>query len=176
MLATPGMPLLTIEDDRSYELEAAVEESRAGQIAIGQIASIEFDALKDLTIDGRVREITPSSDPATHTYTVKVQIMTPLTGQPLRSGFFGRMFFPVAARKALVIPESALVHRGQLEGVYIIPNNAALFRLIKTGKRYGRKVEVISGLAPGTRIVTAPTADISDGVNIIDVEASRGTP
>jgi multidrug efflux pump subunit AcrA (membrane-fusion protein) len=76
----------------------------------------------------------------------------------------------------LIIPESALARRGQLEGVYIVENDIALLRLIKTGKRYNSSVEVLSGLTPGTRIVTAPNSEISDGVKIIDDESSRNTP
>jgi multidrug efflux system membrane fusion protein len=177
MLAAPGTPLVAVEDDRTYELEVAVEESRAAKIAIGQRVRIEIDALESHGIDGRIREIVPSSDPATRTYTAKLQITTPLPrGRILRSGFFGRAFFPAGDRKALIISESALIRRGQLEGVYFVQHNVALFRLIKTGKRYGQGIEVISGLAPGARIVTAPTAEISDGVKIIDEQSSRNTP
>ena len=177
MLATPGMPLLTIEDDRTYELDVLIEESRAAKVTIGQCVRIEIDALEGTTIDGRVREISPSSDPGTRTYTAKVQITTPLPhDRTLRSGFFARTFFADGERKALVIPESALVYRGQLEGVYIVGNNTALLRLVKTGKRYDQRVEIISGLAEGMRIVTAPTPEISDGVNITEAGSSRNTP
>jgi multidrug efflux pump subunit AcrA (membrane-fusion protein) len=177
MLAAPGTPLVALEDDRTYELEAAVEESRAATIEIGQRVRIEIDALESRGIDGRVREIVPASDPATRTYAVKLQITTPLLrGRILRSGFFGRAFFPAGDRKALVIPESALIRRGQLEGVYVVQDDVAVFRLVKTGKRYGQGIEVISGLAPGARIVTAPTVEISDGVKIIDEQSSRNTP
>jgi multidrug efflux pump subunit AcrA (membrane-fusion protein) len=177
MLATPGLPMLAIEDDRTYELEAAVEESRVAQIRIGQSARIEVDALQGMTIEGIVREIIPSSDPATRTYTVKLQFKTVLpSDRVVRSGFFGRAFFPAGERQALVIPESAVVRRGQLEGVYIVENGAALLRLVKTGKHYDDRVEIISGLSAGSRIVPVPTSGISDGVKIVDDDASRKTP
>ena len=177
VLATPGIPLLTIEDDRTYELEVAIEESRAANIAVGQSARIEIDAIQGGTKDGRIREIVPASDPATRTYIVKLQFTKPLPGgHGIRSGFFGRAFFPAGDREALVIPESALIRRGQLEGVYIVEDDVALLRLIKAGKRYGQTVEVLSGLTPGTRIVTAPTREVSDGVKILQEEPSGITP
>jgi membrane fusion protein, multidrug efflux system len=175
MLASPGMPLIAIDDDRTYELEATVEESNAGRVTIGQPVPMEIDALPGITMEGRVREIVPTSDPATRTYTVKVQITTAHDSH-LRSGFFGRALFSAGDRQALVIPESALTRRGQLEGVYIVENGAALRRLIRTGKHYGENIEVLSGLAPGTRIVTTPTAEITDGVKIIDSESAGKTP
>jgi multidrug resistance efflux pump len=94
MLASPGMPLVALEDDQTYELDVAVEESRAGTIAIGQSARIEIDALQGKHLKGRVREIVPASDPATRTYMVKLQIISPAPhDRTLRSGFFGRAFF-----------------------------------------------------------------------------------
>jgi multidrug efflux pump subunit AcrA (membrane-fusion protein) len=177
MLATPGLPLVSVEDDRSYELEAAVEESRTVGIAIGDTVRIEIDALQGAGLDGKVREIIPSADPATRTYDVKLQITSPLSRQSrLRSGFFGRAVFSAGSRKALLIPESALTRRGQLEGIYIVENDAALLRLVKTGKPYDKRIEILSGLTPGTRIVTTPPADIADGVKIIDDRSSRTTP
>jgi RND family efflux transporter MFP subunit len=178
MLAAPGTPLLAIEDDRTYELEVAVEESRIGKIVIGEKAGIEIDALQGAAISGRVREIVPSSDPSTRTYTVKIQIMT--AGLPhdrlLRSGLFGKAFFAAGDRQGLVVPESALIHRGQLEGVYIVENSVALLRLVRTGKQYEHAIEILAGLAPGARIVVAPTPEISDGVKVIDQESSRNAP
>jgi membrane fusion protein, multidrug efflux system len=175
-LAAPGMPLVTLEDDRSYELEVAVEESHAGKIAIGQSARIEIDALQSGVLEGRVREIVPSSDPGTRTYTVRLQITNLPRNRTLRSGFFGRAFFSTGERNMLTIPESALRRRGQLEGVYLVQNNVALLRLVKTGRRSDHRIEITSGLEPGARIVTAPTSDISDGVKIIDEPSSRKTP
>ena len=175
-LAAPGMPLVTLEDDRSYELEVAVEESHAGKIAIGQTARLEIDAIPGGALGGKVREIVPSSDPATRTYTAKLQITNLPRGRTLRAGFFGRAFFPAGERKALMIPESALTRRGQLEGVYLVQNNVALLRLVRTGKRSEHRIEILSGLEPGARIVTAPPSEISDGVKIIDEPSSRNTP
>jgi RND family efflux transporter MFP subunit len=171
------MPLLAIDDDRTYELEVSLEESRAAKIRIGQRVHIEIDALDGATMDGRVREIIPSSDPATRTYTAKLQLTTSLPDNfILRSGFFGRAVFPAGERQALVVPATALTRRGQLEGIYIVENDVALLRLVKTGKRYGPRVEIISGLSPGTRILPAPPPEVSDGTKIIDVEPLRNTP
>jgi multidrug efflux pump subunit AcrA (membrane-fusion protein) len=177
MLASPGMPLIALEDDRTYELEVAVEESNTAKIRAGQSVHIEIDALADVPLNGKVREIVPSSDPETRTHTVKLQITTALPqGQILRSGFFGRAFFPLGDRDALIVPESALSRRGQLEGVYIVENDAAVLRLVKTGKRYEQGIEVLSGLTPGTKILTAPPRDVSDGARIIDETSARSMP
>jgi multidrug efflux pump subunit AcrA (membrane-fusion protein) len=55
-----------------------------------------------------------------------------------------------------------------LTGIYVVQNNNALLRLVKTGKRYDKDIEVLSGLNEGVRIVSKPDPDITDGVSIIE--------
>ena len=166
MMAAPGLPLLSIEDTRTYQLEVAVEESRVASVRPGQAARLEFDALGGGAIDGRVVEVAPSSDSGARTYTVKLQLKGAPGHRALRSGLFGRAIFTTGSRQALVVPQSALVRHGQLEGVYIVANNVATFRIVKTGKAYEQGIEILSGLTPGTRILTAPPSGISDGAQI----------
>jgi multidrug efflux pump subunit AcrA (membrane-fusion protein) len=176
MLATPGMPLLAVEDDRSYELESIVEEARAATVGIGQRARIQIDALA-ATVDGRVIEIVPAADPATRTYTVKLSLaLAPAIRRALHSGFFGRASFSTGDRQAVTIPESALVRRGQLAGVYAVQNGVAYLRLVKTGKPFEKRIEILSGLSPGIRILTAPPAEMRDGVKIVDKDPEGLTP
>jgi multidrug efflux pump subunit AcrA (membrane-fusion protein) len=176
MLATPGMPLITIEDERTYQLHAVIEESRVGRIRTGEHVSVQIDGLEK-PVDSRVREIVPASDPSSRTYTVKLDLVVPpeVRGR-FHSGFFGRALVPKESRQALLVPESAIVQRGQLTGLYVVQNNQALFRLVKTGKRYDAGIEVLSGLNPGMRIVSKPDTDVAEGVTIIDPAISGVTP
>jgi multidrug efflux pump subunit AcrA (membrane-fusion protein) len=169
MLAAPGTPLLAIEDDRTYQLEVAVDESRISNVRIGQMARLEIDAL-GAALDGRVVEIGPASDPATRTYTVKLDFTPAVSNKhgAIRSGFFGKALFPDADRKALLVPESAVIQRGQLFGVFLVQNDVCVFRLVKTGKHDGDRVEILAGLEAGARIVVTPGSGIFDGVKIIE--------
>jgi RND family efflux transporter MFP subunit len=167
MLATPAIPLMTIEDDHSYRLETTVEESRISQIAIGQSARVRIDVMAG-EITGRVDEIRPASDAASRTYTVKLSLDPPGASR-IRSGLFGRASFAAGERDALIVSESAIVKRGQLTGVYVVEGDTALLRLVKTGKRFNNGVELLSGLQAGTRIVVSDTAEISDGARITEI-------
>ena len=174
MLATPGMPLLAVDDDTTYQLECVLEDSRLGIVAVGDSARVKLDALAPV-LHAKVREIAPASDPATRTYTVKLDlVLSPLHRSKVYSGFFGRAFFRAGERQALIVPEHAVVERGQLTGVYVVKNNIVSFRLVKTGKLYDKGIEILSGLNPNTRIVTAPPPDIADGLQIVE-ENSEGT-
>ncbi|HET7874640.1 MAG TPA: efflux RND transporter periplasmic adaptor subunit [Methylomirabilota bacterium] len=159
-LAMPGQLLLVLDDNRSYRLEAVVAESAMAQVRLGQTASVTLDAL-GRTVEGRVVEVIPAADPGSRTVTVKVELPA---GLSLRSGLFGRARFPAGERQALMVPAAALVERGQLTSLFVVDGQSvARLRLVTAGMRRDDHVEILSGLSPGERIVTAGAERVSDG-------------
>ena len=158
MLAAPGMPVAVIEQAGGYRLEAAVEENRLGRIRPGMSVEVALDAL-GAPQQGRVEEIVPALDPGTRSFTVKIGV----AGALLRSGMFGRARFPMGEKKALLVPASAVVKKGQVEQVYVIENGAARARLVTTGARHGERLEVLTGLRAGDMVAAPAPADIRDG-------------
>jgi multidrug efflux pump subunit AcrA (membrane-fusion protein) len=163
-MSAPGVPLLTIEDGSNYQLEASVEESQLRRIKIGEPAPVAIDALGDRDMAGVVSEIVPSGDPSSHSFLVKIRIpMTP----GLRSGMFGRAQFPGEKEESLTIPETAIILRGQLSGVMVVDEtNRARFRLVKAGKRYADRVEILSGLDAGERVALDGLDQLQDGSSV----------
>jgi len=163
-LASPGTALLEVEDDHHYRLEAVVDEGRVSRFRAGDSGSVTIDALGGVTLAGTISEIVPAADPASRTSVVKLDL--PPT-ESLRSGVFGRVKFAVGQKQALTVPQSALVERGQLTGVYVLDTDrVARLRLIKTGKAYGDRVEVLSGLNEGETVVSGNVDAVSDGSRI----------
>jgi len=158
-LAVPGAPLLTIEREGAYRLEASVEESRLSAIRVGQPVSVKLDG-GDRTIDARVSEIVPVVDAASRSYTVKIDLPAVPS---LRSGAFGRASFSLGNRSALTIPAGAVTERGQLQSVLVVENGAAHTRLITTGQKSKDQVEVLSGLAAGEMVILPIPPGLSDG-------------
>lgn len=153
-LATPGMILFVVEDTRRFRLEATVDESGIQFVRLDQSVPVLIDALGAEELSGRVVQILPAADPATRSFTVKVELPA---DKRLRSGLFGRARFARGQREAVLVPATAVVRRGQLDGVYVLgPNNVASLRYITLGKTLGPQVEVLSGLAEGERVVVAP--------------------
>jgi RND family efflux transporter MFP subunit len=156
-LASPGMPLFTIEDTRSYRLEVAVDESDLRLVRIGQVSPVTIDALGNARLSGKVVQIVPAADPASRSFLVKVEL--PADAR-LRSGLFGRARFPRGERSALLVPSTSLVERGQLQGVYVLDaNQIAGLRYVTLGKSTGEQAEVLSGLQEGEKLVAAPGGD-----------------
>ena len=159
-LASPGMPLLTLEDARDFQVEAIVSESRVQSVNVGSEVTVEVGSL-DQQLQGTVREIVPRADSSSRSFVVKIRV-EPVTG--LRSGMYATAFFPAAGESTLTVPDSALVRRGQLVGVFVVgPENSARFRLVKTGRSLGDRTEVLAGVAAGDQVVLDPSHDLQDG-------------
>lgn len=158
-LAMPGKPVLQMENPNALRLEADVPEALIDNVKLGdrfvvRIASITND------IQGTVAEMSPAADPNSRTFLVKLD----LPGTPgLRSGQFGRVAVPVGEVTAIRVPASALIQRGQMELVFVMTNDHAELRLIKTGRRVGDEIEVVSGLNSGEQVVTEGAAGLADG-------------
>jgi len=158
-LAAPGKPLLELEDPAALRLEADVPEALIGKIRPGARMPVRVPTI-DVELMGTVSEIAPAADPNSRTFGVKLDL-PPTEG--LRAGQFGRVVVPVAETMALRIPVSAVIQRGQLHLVFVVADQRAQMRLVKTGKRTGDDVEIASGLSPGESIVTENAASLVDG-------------
>lgn len=69
--------------------------------------------------------------------------------------------------RRLTVPRSSLVERGQLEGLFVVNAQGLVeYRLVKTGKNLGDRVEILSGLTEGERVATSQTDRMSDGARV----------
>jgi RND family efflux transporter MFP subunit len=153
-LASPGMPILMVEDVHRYRLEATVNETDLVHVRIGLPAPVLIDAVGNAPLEGKVAQIVPAADPASRSFLVKVDLPHDTR---LRSGLFGRAQFPRGERGSLLIPRTAVVERGQLQGVFVLDQkNLASLRYITIGRSWGDNIEVLAGLQSGDRLVAKP--------------------
>jgi len=168
-LATPGAPLLTLEGEGNRRLEASIDESRLGLVRVGESVAVEIDGL-NRTVTGRVAEVVPSVEAATRSFTVKIDLPT-LPG--LRSGMFGRAGFAAGKRGALLVPQSAVLERGQIRSVYVVEGDTARLRFVTLGEGRDDQREVLSGLTAGERIIVMPVPLLADGGRVAIQETAR---
>jgi multidrug efflux pump subunit AcrA (membrane-fusion protein) len=153
---------LTLERGGAYRLEASVEESRLLQIRVGQRVWVVLEALNQ-TLEARVSELVPAVDPASRTYTVKINL--PSLPQ-VRSGMFGRAAFDLGTRSVLAVPAGAVIERGQIQSVLVAEEGVAKTRLVTLGQTFQDQREVLSGLSPGERLIFPIPAGLSDGATV----------
>jgi RND family efflux transporter MFP subunit len=161
-LASPGKPLFTIEQTDAYRLEAYVPDRFAGAVPVGATVHVIVEAVNG-ECDGTVGEVVPASDPVSRSFLIKVDLHP---RKPLKSGLFGRAQIVVGERTGLFVPKTAVQERGQLTFVFIARDGRAQMRLVKTGKPFGDKVELLSGVEAGEQLVVGASGELADGRRI----------
>jgi RND family efflux transporter MFP subunit len=158
------MPMFTVEDVRGYRLEVAVNETDLSSLRIGQTVPVLVDALGNSELQGKVVQIVPAADPGSRSFLIKVD----LPAEPrLRSGLFGRAQFSRGERQSLLVPRTAIVERGQLQGVFVLDQNqVAALRYVTLGRPTQNDIEVLAGLQEGDRLVAKPGSLELDGKRI----------
>jgi len=115
----------------------------------------------------------PALDPASRSYIIKIDLRAPDTSTFFRSGIFGKARFNTGTKQVLTVPVQSVLERGQLTFVYVVdPAKIAHMRLIQTGKTYGDRVEVLSGLSEGDLVILEPLSAVKDGAAVEPGEPS----
>lgn len=161
-MAVPGATLLTIERAGAFRLEAPVEESMLSSIRLGSPVQVALDG-GGAPVETKVTEIVPAVEAASRSYLVKIDL-PPIAA--VRSGMFGRAVFPIGTRQVLAVPAGAVITRGQLESVFTADQNTARLRLVTLGVRHDDRVEILSGLQAGDRVINPVPAGLADGTPV----------
>ncbi|BBB32497.1 RND family efflux pump membrane fusion protein [Thermotomaculum hydrothermale] len=161
--AAPGRPLLRIIDPKDLRFECTIGESDAKYIKKGDKVSVKLDSLPE-KIEGEVAEISGGSDFLTHTVTVRIAIPF---DERLKAGMYGVAYFNSTPKQRIFVPEKCILKRGELNIVYVVDkNNIAKLTLVRLGKKFGDKFEVLSGLKGDETVACSNLSRISDGVKL----------
>jgi RND family efflux transporter MFP subunit len=159
-LLQPGQAILDVRSTTVDEIEVAVPESEAARISSGRIQVqsgpsgwIEADVVR---VDGMIDHLTRT----------RVAHLKPARLDGFEPGAYARVRIDTGANvEQLDIPETALVRRGSLTGVFVAENGRAWLRWIRTGRIREGRIEILAGLSPTDEIVSEP-ARLTDGARI----------
>lgn len=149
-LVSPGQALFAMYDPARLQLVAAVRESLAASLEIGQKVDVHIEAL-DKHCEGRIDQIVPEAQRGSRSFEVKVsgpchpEVMT---------GMFGRMTVAIGTQDEVRIPKAAVRSVGQLQMVFLVDEDQRIVRrFVQLGAEYGDEVQVLAGLCGGERIL-----------------------
>ncbi len=160
----PGSPLLVVESAADPQVLAELPTNQIRYLQRGLEVRVRDGAQPANPLKGRISEIIPVSDPASHTVQFKVDLPAGFSAPP---GSYMTVSIPMGSRQALLVPQSAVRENGQLTGVFVIDTaTVARFRLVKLAAYDPERVEVLSGIEPGERIIAVPGNQIVDGTPV----------
>lgn len=159
----PGQPLFTIEDERGYQLELAIPESMSMTVKSGSSVDVTIDAISS-RFTGKISDIVPSADPASRTFIAKI----PIAQKGVKSGMFGRgSIMQGVPKPRITVPAAAVSARGALTFVWTVDAAKIVhMRIVKVGRQFGDRVEILSGLTEGEQIITAAIDKASEGAKV----------
>jgi RND family efflux transporter MFP subunit len=167
-MANPGVPLVSVESPGGFEVEAKVAENNISAIKVGTNAHILVKAL-DTTITGKVSELSASAQNTGGQYVMKVVLDK--TDAKILSGMYATVRLEAEnesdGKTVVTVPSKALVHKGQLTGVYTLgQDNVALLRWLRLGENFGDEVEVLSGLSKGDQYIVSAEGKLYNGAKV----------
>lgn len=151
---TPDQSLYTLADLSRVWVMAEVFEYEAPNIRPGQTVTLSFPYAPERTIRGRVAYIQPGLDPSTRTLEVRIEVPNP--GFQLKPDMYLDVIFDQRGGRMLTVPATAVLETGLRNIVFIHRGNGFMEpRDVKTGLRFGDRVQILEGLNANDEIVVS---------------------
>ena len=170
--ATGGLTraLFIVTQTDPLRLYINVPQSYAQLIKVGQSVVVTQAELSGQKFEGKVARTGASID--TQSRTLQVEVSLPNKEGILLPGAFVQVSLPLALSRSLSIPNNALIIRGEGTMVAVVDDkNRVNIKPVQLGRNYGVKVEVMSGLQGGERLVLNPPDSLSPGDEVTFVAA-----
>ena len=163
-LASPGVPFLALEKQGANCVVFEVPEKHISVVYLQQKVAVKIPSLQEKTLEAVIDRIDPSADQKSRSFPVRARLPE---DKSVRTGMYAKVEITVGETGQLMIPATAVVHEGQLTGIYLVDDRQiAHFRLIRTGKTFGDRIEVVSGLKDGDKYILISPPGFSDGTKV----------
>ena len=153
-ISSPQVPLATVGDLSSLQIQSFISEKDMASVALGQKALISFEPYENEFFEASITEISPVLDRNSRTLEIKLNLDK--TDKRIKSGMFGSAYLITTEyENALVIPSNSIQKSEDGEYVYVISRDMkAEMKIIETGLSIDGRTIVLSGISEGEQLVT----------------------
>ncbi|MEE4361432.1 MAG: efflux RND transporter periplasmic adaptor subunit [Pseudomonadales bacterium] len=173
----PGTLITTLDDIHPIRLDFSVPESFLSVLRLDAVIRARSVAYPDQPFEGRVAHISPRVDPVTRTVAIRAEI--PNEDGRLRPGMLFTVDLVRDRREGLMVPEAALVPRGDRQYLFRIVEGVAEQVEVGIGSRRPGIVELTSGVAAGDIVVVEGSLRLRPGAAVViqsEVDALASMP
>ena len=164
-IVAAGTEIATISDVSSIKLDFPVAETLLPVLRPGLPLLVTSAAWPNQPFRGTIANIDPVIDPNTRSVMVRAKLPNP--DRRLRPGMLLTVGIDTAPRAGLSVPELAVVGEGDRRFVYLINAQGRAKRSeVRTGARIGGRIEIVSGLRAGQKVVTEGVIKLTDGMKV----------
>ena len=161
-----GSPVVRLLDLHRLKIRASVPSIDRMRVGLDQGAVFTTSAMPDVTHPAQLRYLGREADAATGTFLVEAATTSDGWSGPLLPGLQGTLTLILAEHEGLLIPQTALLSSAAGEQVFVVEDGKASRIAVETARVDARRVQVVSGLAPGMRLVTQGQHRLADGQTV----------
>ena len=144
-LAVPGKPVATVYAPQPLRVVVQVPASMAAQARSAQRTELQVG---EAWVQPAAQQGVTAADPVSQTLTWKMDVPASAAAQ-LMPGQQARVRFVGGTAQRMVVPQSAVLRRGELTGVYVVSDKGFVLKAVRLGAQHGDSVEVLAGLKAG---------------------------
>jgi len=161
----PRTVMVEIFDPKSLVVRSAVPEAQSQELQLGMAVAVKLDAYNGKMFRGKLARIYPELDRRMRTRTAEVEVVDPVDLAP---GMFARLKLTLRSEKdTIALPSDAVIVTPKgLRVAYVVEDGKAKERKITTGIEGDGKIQILSGINAGDRIVVAGNEKLKDGIEI----------
>jgi membrane fusion protein (multidrug efflux system) len=165
-----GADIARLEDIDSIKLDFRIPEVYLGALRKNQEVAVRVDAYPNQMFKGRIYALEPGVDEKSRTVLARARIEN--KERKLRPGMFARVALTLGSRDAaIVVPDQAIVPRGESTFVFRVVDGKASLTPVTTGARSPGEVEIVKGLSPKDVVVVDGQLKLQDGVPVMIIGA-----
>jgi membrane fusion protein (multidrug efflux system) len=173
-LINPGTVITTLDDLSMVKVDFAVPDVFVAELGRAQAVAAKTAAYPGRKFIGKVASVDSRIDPSSRS--IIVRALLPNQDLALKPGMFLTVSMDRDQRKALVIPEEALVPEQARQFVYVIlPGDKVSKREVRIGRRQPGEVEVVEGLVYKDRVVVEGTLKLREGASVSERRQEQST-
>lgn len=171
---TAGTTITTLDDVSQVKIDFSVPEFALPALRPGLEVTASSSVYPQRSFVGRVDSIDPRLDATTRS--IRIRARFPNSDGALAPGMFMAVALVRERISALVVPESAVIPEQGKQYVFVVDGTTATRREVELGQRAPGRVQVLSGLVPGERVVIDGALKLRDGATVKDVGAATAEP
>jgi membrane fusion protein, multidrug efflux system len=163
---SPQTPVALVVDMEKVKIFLDVPEKYLPSISFGMSATVGVEAYPDEIFTGTIVRISPLVDIATRTCQVEIAIDN--EEHKLRSGMYAKVKVVTREYKdAIALLKEAVLGREPQQYVYVVKEQKAQLREVKTGVRQGPYLQILEGLQQGDKVVIMGQQRLREGAAVL---------
>lgn len=174
-MASAGQVLLVIQSLNWLYVVGSLPLEESGSVHVGQESELTFDALPGRTFTGQITQVNPAADVQSRQFSIRIRLENP--ERIVRPGMFARVRVVSKRTAAEVVVPASAVHAdpdGSKTVTVVDEESKAHIVNVKTGATEGSDVQILSGVEPGSKVVTFSYQAIKDGQAVKPPGAGKG--